>query len=66
MTTKSPEVSSTIDKLLTNEIGMLKKIKDNLDSKDDKRHDDVAKDTLKILLEKSNFEEPLLLACKYL
>ena len=66
MTTKDQEVSATIDKLLTNEMGMLKKIKDNLPSKDDPKHDDVADNTLKILLDKSNFEEPLLLSCKLL
>ena len=66
MSTKDPEVSSTIDKLLANQMGMLRKIKENLDSKDDKRHDDVATNTLKILLDKSNFEAPLLLACKLL
>ena len=47
-------------------MGMLKKIKDNLPSKDDPKHDDVADNTLKILLDKSNFEEPLLLSCKLL
>ena len=47
-------------------MGILKKIKDNLPAKEDERHSDVADDTLKILLEKSNFEEPLLLACKCL
>ena len=66
MTTKDQEVSTTIEKLLTNDMGILKKIKDNLPAKEDERHSDVADDTLKILLEKSNFEEPLLLACKCL
>jgi len=66
MATKSPDVSVTIDSLLTNDMGILKKIKDNLPTKEDPRHGDVAADTLKILLDKSNFEEPLLLACKVL
>ena len=66
MTTKDQDVSDTIDKLLTNDMGMLKKIKDNLEKKEDPRHDDVVTDVLKILLDKSNFEEPLLLACKCL
>jgi hypothetical protein len=63
---KDPEISITIDKLLTNDMGILKKIKDNLPSKEDERHDDVAADILKILVDKSNYEEPLLLACKCL
>ena len=66
LTAKDPEVSMTIDKLLTNEMGILKKIKDNIPSKDDDRHSDVAANVLKILLDKSNFEEPLLLSCKCL
>ena len=66
LTTKDPEISITIDKLLTNEMGILKKIKDNIPSKDDDRHADVVDDILKILLDKSNYEEPLLLACKCL
>ena len=66
LTTKDQEVSTTIDSLLTNDMGMLKKIKENLPTKDDPRHDDVANCTLTILLDKSNFEEPLLLACKLL
>ena len=66
LVTKDQEVSNTIDGLLTNDMGILKKIKDNLPSKDDKRHGDVANDTIKILLDKSNYVEPLLLACKCL
>ena len=66
LATKDPELSITIDKLLTNDMGILKKIKDNLPSKNDERHGDVAADTLKILVDKSNYEEPLLLACKNL
>ncbi len=66
MTTKDPEVSSTIDKLLANEMGIFRKIKENLDSKDDKRYDDAATNTLKILLDKSNYEAPLILTCKLL
>ena len=63
---KDPEISITIDKLLTNDMGILKKIKDNLPSKEDERHGEVAADTLKILVDKANYEEPLLLACKCL
>ena len=66
LATNDEEVSNTIDKLLQNDSGILKKIKDNLTSKDDERHGDVAKDTLKIIEKKSNFEEPLLLSCKNL
>ncbi|MBP3801733.1 MAG: hypothetical protein J6I85_06920, partial [Clostridia bacterium] len=66
MTTKDQEVSSTIDNLLTNEMALLKKIKDNLPTKADPRHDDVTANTLDILLNKSNYEAPLLLACKCL
>ena len=66
LTTKDEEISTTIDKLLTNEMGILTKIKDNLPSKEDVKHDDIVRNTLSILLEKSNFEEPLLLACKCL
>ena len=66
MTTKEQEVSATIDSLLTNKMGLLKKIKDNLPTKADPRHDDVASNTLTILLDKSNYEAPLLLACKCL
>ena len=60
------EVSNTIDKLLQNDAGILKKIKDNLSKKEDERHGDVVADTLKIIDKKSNFEEPLLLSCKNL
>ena len=38
-------------------MGLIKKIKDNLPSKDDERHKEV---------EKSNYEEPLILSCKCL
>ena len=60
------EVSNTIDKLLQNDAGILKKIKDNLPKKDDERHSDMALDPLKIIEKKSNFEEPLLQSCKNL
>jgi hypothetical protein len=60
------EVSNTIDKLLQNDAGILKKIKDNLSTKEDETHGDIAADTLKIIEKKSNFEEPLLLSCKNL
>ena len=66
LTTKDKDVSTTIDSLLTNDMGILKKIKENLTTKEDKRHEDVVKDTLKVILDKSNYEEPLLLACKCL
>jgi hypothetical protein len=66
LASKDPEISATIDRLLANDLGILKKIKDNLPSKADPRHKDVATDILKILLEKSNYEEPLLAACKCL
>ena len=66
LASKDPEISATIDRLLANDMGILKKIKDNLPSKADPRHKDVATDILKILLEKSNYEEPLLAACKCL
>ena len=66
LATNDEEVSNTLDKLLQNDAGILKKIKDNLPTKDDKRHQDVAKDTLKIIEKKSNYEEPLLLSCKNL
>ena len=60
------DVSITIDKLLQNDAGILKKIKDNIPSKEDERHSDVVDDTLKIIDKKSNFGEPLLLCCKNL
>ena len=63
---KDPEVTITVEKLLTNDMGILKKIKDNLPTKDDERHSDVASNTLKIIEDKSNFEGPLTLACKCL
>ena len=66
LVTNDEEVSNTIDKLLQNDSGILKKIKDNLPKKDDERHSDVALDTLKIIEKKSNFEEPLLQSCKNL
>ena len=66
LATNDEEVSNTIDKLLQNDAGILKKIKDNLPKKDDERHSDVAADTLKIIEKKSNFEEPLLQSCKNL
>ena len=66
LATNDEEVSNTIDKLLQNDAGILKKIKDNLTSKDDERHSDIANDTLKIIEKKSNFAEPLLLSCKNL
>ena len=58
---KDQEINMTIDKLLTNDMGIHKKIKDNLPSKNDERHNDVANDILKIIVDKSNYEEPLLL-----
>ena len=60
------EVSNTIDKLLQNDAGILKKIKDNISTKEDERHGDIAADTLKIIEKKSNYEEPLLQSCKNL
>ena len=66
LATNDEEVSNIIDKLLTNDAGILKKIKENLPTKNDERHSDVAKDTLKIIEKKSNYEEPLLLSCKNL
>ena len=44
----------------------LKKIKDNLPSKDDPKYDDVVDNTLKILLDKSYFEEHLLLSYMFM
>lgn len=66
MTTKSHDVSTTIDSLLTHDMGILKKIRDNLPTKEFPRHGEIAADTLKILLDKSNYEESLLLAFKVL
>ena len=66
LVSKDQQISLTVDKLLTNDIGILKKIKDNLPSKDDEKHSDVCKNILKIITNKSNFEEPLLLSCKCL
>ena len=65
-TTKDQEITQTIEKLLTNEMGLIKKIKDNLPSMDDPKHDKLVDDTIKILLEKSNYVDPLLLSCKCL
>ena len=45
---------------------LFKNIKDNISTKDVTKHDDVIEDTLKLLLDKSNYEEPLLLSCKLL
>ena len=65
-TTKDPEVSPVIEQLLVNEMDLAKKIKDNLPSKDDPKHDKLVDDAINILDKKSNFDQPLTLACKFL
>lgn len=64
-TVKSPEISQTIDKLLTNELGLINKIKENLPKTDDK-HGKLIDNAMKILLDKNNYIDPLIVSCKCL
>ena len=64
ITHKDEEISQNVQKLLTNEMSILKKIKDNVESKGDGRHKDVTDDTLKVMLHKSNYVEPFLQTCR--
>ena len=64
LTAKSTEASQTIDKLLTNELALVKKLKNNLPSKSDPKHEKLLDDAIKILLEKPNYIDPLIVSCK--
>ena len=65
-TTKDDTQSPTTEKLLTNEMNLINKIKDNLPTKSDPKHEDLLDDTLKILNKQTPDSEPVLLACKCL
>ena len=66
LTTKDEGVSQDVQKLLTNEMSLLRKIKDNLETKTDERNKDVVDDILKLINNKSNFADSFLLALRTL
>ena len=66
LTKNEKEISQVIEKLLTNEMSILKKIKENIPSKDNNKHNDIIENTIKIIKNKSNYLDTLLLSCRIL
>ena len=66
LTQKEVNISQVIEKLLTNELSILKKIKENISSKDNNKHNDIIDNSIKVIKNKSNYSDTLLLSCKIL
>ena len=65
LTQKEEKVSQVIEKLLTNEMSILKKIKENI-SLEDNKNNDIINNTIQVIKNKSNYCDILLLSCKIL
>ena len=73
LTCKDPDLTQTIEKLLTNEFSILKKLIENLnndnnnnDNEINNKHNDITNAVLNCIKTKNNYSDSLLISCKIL
>ena len=65
LTCKDNDLTQTVEKLLTNEFSILKKIMENLNENDNK-HNEISNAILNCIKNKNNYSDSLLISCKML